>query len=192
MGGYILANNVGDIVAYSEAYIPNSIHINSTEVFNGICAAPYSFKWLNDQLVTTPRPSEYHKWTGTEWVIDTNYLDECRLAIWAEIKKIRDDRLEYGGFKVGTDWFHSDVYAQSNYTDLLMMGANIPANLMWKTMSGSFVLMNQSLAQQILAAKSTQKSVTFTKAEQHRAAVNASSDPLNYDYTTDWPLIYGE
>lgn len=82
MGGYILANAVGDIIAYSEAYLPNSVHINNNDLFNQISAEPYSFKWLNDQLVTTPRPSQYHKWTGTEWVVDAQYLNECRLDVW--------------------------------------------------------------------------------------------------------------
>ncbi len=82
MGGYILANTVGDIIAYSEAYLPNSVHINNNDLFNQISAEPYSFKWLNDQLVTTPRPSQYHKWTGTEWVVDAQYLNEFRLDVW--------------------------------------------------------------------------------------------------------------
>ena len=96
MGGYILANAVGDIIAYSEAYLPNSVHINNNDLFNQISAEPYSFKWLNDQLITTPRPSQYHKWTGTEWVVDAQYLNECRLDAWYEIKRIRDARLEVG------------------------------------------------------------------------------------------------
>lgn len=75
---------------------------------------------------------------------------------------------------------------------LKQVAINIPAGLMWKTISGSSVLMNQPLAQQILGAKSMQKSLTFAKAEQHRAAVNLSDDPLNYDYTTGWPLVFGE
>lgn len=36
MGGYILANAVGDIIAYSEAYLPNSVHINNNDLFNQI------------------------------------------------------------------------------------------------------------------------------------------------------------
>jgi hypothetical protein len=36
MGGYILANTVGDIIAYSEAYLPNSVHINNNDLFNQI------------------------------------------------------------------------------------------------------------------------------------------------------------
>ena len=134
---------------------------------------------------------------GTEPIPNKSALDPLILSyhknsVWQKIKVYRDTRLENGGFPVGSYWFHSDVYAQANYTDLLMMGANIPANLMWKTMSGAFVLMTQTLAQQVLMAKSQQKSLTFIKAEQHRAAMEASSDPLNYDYTTGWPIIYGE
>jgi Domain of unknown function (DUF4376) len=125
-------------------------------------------------------------------VLDPLILEYQKNLIWQKIKAYRDTHLENGGFPVGSYWFHSDVYAQANYTDLLMMGANIPANLMWKTMSGAFVLMTQTLAQQILGAKALQKNLTFIKAEQHKAALQASSDPLNYDYTTGWPPIYGE
>jgi hypothetical protein len=190
--GYLVANPFGDIIAYSGSYIPNGVFIGDETLFNAITAEPYNYKWIDDQLITSQRPSVYHKWLGTEWVLDVESLSEAKASQWLEIKKFRDDRLEHGGFPVGSYWFHSDVYAQANYTDLLMMGANIPANLMWKTMSGAFVLMTQTLAQQILGAKALQKNLTFVKAEQHRAAMEASSDPLNYDYTTGWPPIYGE
>lgn len=128
----------------------------------------------------------------TEEVLNPLLLEYKLLARWEEIKAFRDNRLEHGGYPVGTYWFHSDIYAQSNYTDLLMMGSNIPPNTYWKTMSGVFVTMTQTLAQQILGAKALQKNSTFIKAEQHKAAMQASSDPLNYDYTTGWPIVYGE
>ena len=192
VGGYIIVNAFGEITAFSGSSNSGGILISDDALFSSIVSEPYNYKWLNDSLLQTQRPTEYHKWSGNSWVLDTNLLSQLKSAIWEEIKRLRDDRLEYGGFKVGQYWFHSDIYAQSNYTDLLMVGANIPANLMWKTMSGAFVLMTQTLAQQILMAKSQQKSLTFVKAEQHRAAMEASSDPLNYDYTTGWPPIYGE
>lgn len=190
--GYIVANFYGDIIAYSGSSIPQGIFIGDDLLFNQITAEPHNCKWVDDQLITSQRPSVYHKWAGTDWVIDVEALSSSKLSQWGQIKALRDERLEYGGFPVGSYWFHSDVYAQSNYTDLLMMGTSIPSNLMWKTMSGAFVLMTPTLARQILAAKSQQKSLTFVKAEQHRAEMEASSDPLNYDFTTGWPPIFGE
>lgn len=72
----------------------------------------------------------------------------------------------------------------------MMMGAGIPANLQWKTMSGSFVTMTQTLAGQIFGAVAAFDSAAFINAEVHKAAIQASSDPLNYDYTTGWPACY--
>ena len=137
----------------------------------------HPYKYENNQLVKLDAPSAYHIWSNFQWVIDEANLANIRKDIWENIKKY---------------WFHSDIYAQSNYTDLLMMGNQIPPNTYWKTMSGVFVTMTQTLAQQILGAKAVQKANTFAKAEQHKAAMQASADPLNYNYTTGWPLIYGE
>jgi hypothetical protein len=73
-----------------------------------------------------------------------------------------------------------------------MMGANIPANLYWKTMSSSFVLMTQTLAMQIFQAAATSDVTIFTVAEQKKGAMMALSDPRAYDVLGGWPLIYGE
>jgi hypothetical protein len=63
---------------------------------------------------------------------------------------------------------------------------------MWKTMSGTFIEMTQSLAQQIFGAVATSDVVIFGVAENHRANVNASSDPNSYNYMVNWPPVYGE
>ena len=64
----------------------------------------------------------------------------------------RDRRKHDGGYKVGTNWFHSDDTSRIQQIALTIMGANMPANIMWKTMSGSFVLMTPTLAGQIFQA----------------------------------------
>ena len=50
----------------------------------------------------------------------------------------------------------------------------------------------ETLAGQIFGAVAAFDSAAFINAEVHKAAMQASSDPLNYNYTTGWPAVYGE
>lgn len=188
------SNTVTDCTFTDESIeqLVNSVEVSWADYLTILNNPNHPYKYENGELLKLDAPSAYHVWSNYQWVIDEANLTNIRKDIWENIKKYRDDRLEHGGYPVGTYWFHSDIYAQSNYTDLLMMGSQIPPNTYWKTMSGVFVTMTQSLAQQILGAKAMQKSLTFSKAEQHKIAMQASADPLNYDYKTGWPLVFGE
>jgi hypothetical protein len=115
-----------------------------------------------------------------------------RPLVAAEIKAERDRRIQSGGFKVGTKWFHSDTFSRTQQMGLVMLGANIPANTPWKTMDGSTVVMTQQLAQQIFAAAAASDIAIFAAAEAHRAALEASSDPGSYDTSAGWPKAFGE
>lgn len=112
-------------------------------------------------------------------------------AQWEKIKIMRDQR-KTSGTQVGTLWFHSDADSRTQQLGLVMFGANLPANLQWKTMSGQFVTMTPTLAQQIFGATAQSDQAIFAKAEQHKAAMEASLDPETYDFTTGWPVIFGE
>lgn len=115
---------------------------------------------------------------------------EVNAAIWEEIKAIRDRKTQQGGYKVGTDWFHSDTFSRTQQIGLTIMGANMPPNIMWKTMAGAFVPMTPTLAQQIFAAAGAQDAALFGYAEQLKAQVEAAVDPMTVDITTGWPETY--
>lgn len=115
---------------------------------------------------------------------------------WDLIKNERDRRKLEGGYKVnvsGIDqWFHSDTTSRIQQIALVMMGANLPANLNWKTMSGAFVIMTQTLAMQVFMAAATSDAILFAAAEQKKQSMLALADPRTYNAFTGWPLIYGE
>ena len=111
--------------------------------------------------------------------------------MWQRIKAERDRRIQDGGYKVGTKWYHSDTFSRTQQMGLVMMGANIPANTPWKTMDGSFVVMTQTLAGQIFGAAAASDIAIFSAAETHRAAMEASADPAAYDFTGGWPPMFG-
>jgi hypothetical protein len=113
-------------------------------------------------------------------------------AIWLKIKTERDRRIQNGGYKVGTKWYHSDTFSRTQQMGLVMMGANIPANTPWKTMDGTFVVMTQTLAGQIFGTAAASDIAIFTAAETHNAAMRASATPHTYNYLTGWPTAYGE
>jgi hypothetical protein len=161
----------------------------------------YKFANLENTLVTNLTtgvtnigPSVSH-WEGYQaWLADGGVtqpfmtVDEIKSMVWEKIKAERDQR-KNGGFKVGDKWFHSDTESRIQQIGLVMAGAAVPA-VPWKTMDGSFQTMSQALAGQIFQSAFALDSALFQKAEQHKALMEGSPDPLNYDYSTGWPENY--
>lgn len=129
-------------------------------------------------------------WDGQSALLRKD-IDLAKALSWGRIKAERDRR-KAGGVKVGDKWFHSDDGSRLQQMGLVMMGANIPAGLQWKTPDGSFITMTASLAQQIFTAQVTSDQTIFAHAEALRVAMEASADPEAFDYLAGWPKIYGE
>jgi len=119
-------------------------------------------------------------------------IEQAKAQMWQKIKTERDFRTDQGGYQVNGKWFHSDQKSRSQQLGLVLMGAKIPLNLQWKTMDGSFVTMTATLAQQIFAAAAAIDQAAFANAEAHKIAMEASKNPLQYDYSSGWPAIYGK
>jgi hypothetical protein len=123
--------------------------------------------------------------------IAARHLAQQSMA-WEVIKSERVRRTSEGGYYITSigKWLHSDTASKTQQLGLVIMGAGLPAGIMWKTMDGSFVEMTQALASEIFSAAVTQETLTFGVAENHREQMLLSADPLNYDYSAGWPLIY--
>lgn len=141
-----------------------------------------------DLWLTTSPDSPFNG--GSAIALDNPDLASARARLWAAIKAQRDTR-KISGVKVGTHWFHSDPDSRTQQLALVIFGANLPVGISWKAMGGEFVTMTPALAQQILSATAISDQTIFARAEQHKALMEASSDPANYDYTTGWPPVYG-
>ncbi len=117
-------------------------------------------------------------------------LAERQAVAWERIKTERDRR-KYLGVKVWQHWFHSDDPSRIQQLALAMMGASIPAGLQWKTLTTTpppvFVEMTPALAQDIFTATAASDAAIFAVAETHRVAMEAISDPENYDCSGGWP-----
>lgn len=170
-----------------------TIYFNTGEVFRNSD---------NTLVAPTPDPTNSAYLDYVAWVNSGNHPTigdvsssqklSDQATKWELIKAERDRRKLEGGYKVGTKWYHSDTSSRIQQLGLVMMGAALPANLYWKTMDNSFILMTQTLAGQIFQSAAASDMTIFTVAEQKKAAMLASADPANYDHLTGWPLIYGE
>lgn len=144
-----------------------------------------------------PEGSEVPEWAQklTPCEIYQMPLEQIKSRQWDAIKAERDRR-KVGGVKVkvGTTnkWFHSDDASRIQQMGLVMMGTNMPADLQWKTLDGSFVAMTPAIAGNVFAAAAASDQAIFAVAEGHKTAMEASVDPSTYDFSTGWPKIYGE
>lgn len=120
-------------------------------------------------------------------------VESVQNVVWQKIKSHRDRLTESGGYMVDGKWYHSDTGSKVLQIGLVMMGSNIPANLQWKTMDGSFVTMTSALANLVFGAAAIQATSIFAVAEQHRLNIMALTDVndiAEYDWKTGWPEVY--
>lgn len=130
-------------------------------------------------------------WNGTSFSkIDPETLEAKRTRIWEDIKKHRDNLVQNGGYKVGAHWYHSDTFSRTQQIALVIMGANLPAGIQWKTMENGYVAMTPTLAGQIFAAAAASDKALFAKAAEHQAALDLSIDPDSYNWRDGWPETY--
>lgn len=125
-------------------------------------------------------------------------LSEAKEKVWSAIKVKREDRTLNGGVKVTVDgvdkWFYTDLKSTTQYNTIINAASQEPLFSIpnWKTMDGSFVTMNLELVNKIQLAGIVLNAQTYAVAEQHKAIMLTLADPLTYDYSKGWPLIFGE
>ena len=113
---------------------------------------------------------------------------------WEQIKAERERRQKLG-VKVGDHWFHSDADSRTQQLGLVILGANIPPNQQWKTLTHAgdvFVTLTQALAGGIFQATMLSDMAVFAAGKKHRMALEASEHPENYVFTTGWPVSFDD
>lgn len=130
----------------------------------------------------------------TKAELDATILTMTQDALWVAIKDLRNLR-KSSGVLVQGHWFHTNDTSRIQFLGLVMMGAGMPAGIMWKTMTGAFVEMTPALAGAIFTQISVQDMQTFGVAEAHYSAMLNAQDPVAYDYSSAlaspaWPQVY--
>lgn len=140
-----------------------------------------------------PQPEQPHQATR----------EESQTFCWAKIKAMRD-AVKVGGVKVGTKWYHTDTDSRIQHLGLKdqardLLAAGLPdttrlqklgQDVRWKTMDGSFIYLTVKHAFDIVDAVGDLDALAFAAAEAHRTAMEASDDPVAYDFSAGWPVTF--
>ncbi len=114
--------------------------------------------------------------------------EEAIQQIILAIRNKRDYKLANGGYKVNDKWFHSDSFSRTQHLGLTMLGQNLPNNIDWKTMDGSFMRLTPAVVQQLFAQAVTQDNAIFAHAEYLTQQVREGQNP---NISIGWPETYG-
>jgi len=125
-------------------------------------------------------------------------IEQIKADQWLRIHDERELRKK-GGVKLAVSgkeyWFWTDEPTRTQYALLAdrarrnnFEDSKVLAN--WKTMSGEFVLFTVELLHRIIDTGIDAENELFEIAELHRQEMEASSDPLNYNFHTGWPSTY--
>ena len=142
---------------------------------------------LPDNVTTIEPPSATVNWMNGAWVENNTTII---LTIQNAISVYRDQLMVTNGFNVADKWYASDSASRTQLLGLAAAGANIPVNLQWKTMDGSYVTMTAELASQILVTAIASDNAIFEYGETQKANVANSATPSTYDWKTGWPVGY--
>lgn len=144
------------------------------------------------------RPSAAHEWDGKAWVISpqkqTALLQEQRETIRAKINQLRDEKTA-GGVYVASigKWFDSDDKARANVIELKaafdVLGDEV---VPWTTYENDVVMIDHEKMKALFKELKDSKLHNHQVATQHKLALEQSTEPLNYDYSTGWSKTYAD
>lgn len=198
---YIVVDELGTIQDCTEENVwCAGIEIDDeTYSFETVVAAQRDYKFIDSHLVYTPAPSTYYDWDGQNWILNSSLLEYDRKTCVTKIHEYRDELCLKVGVQVAGHWWFTDANDRTRYLGIIMasslasaMGAPQPAPSTWHTMDGVYVALTTMMTVGIMQAIAASDTAIFTNAIIHITNVNSSPDPLNYNYMTGWPAVYGE
>ena len=141
-------------------------------------------------------PCSSSTWDGEQWYIDPECTARLKVEqqdeMWERIKAKRADNLRHGVYVKSVDkWFHTDDNSRTQYIALAVM-PRLPEKLPWKTMDNSFVNMTKALLAELMEQMLIDEQADFANAERHKAAMEKSDKPLEYDYGDGWSANFDE
>lgn len=160
---------------------------------------------VKDGIIQNETSNWVYNWRIEDWspAHIAQYMQSSAVLKWNQIKAERDRRTT-GGFHVGLKWFHSDQASRVQHLglkdkarDILSGGGTMtdPIKILgqqiyWKTMDSSFLPLVVQHAFDIINAAANLDAMLFIAAEQHKAAMINSVNPMAYDFSSGWPQAF--
>lgn len=164
------AYGVGDGMAFPLTDILTQVQIDAL--------AELDVRAVAITTLTGERDAARTRITELEAQLALSQADDLPAAIRAE----RDRRI-LAGVHVGDHWYHSDMQMQIQVLGMVIMGANLPAGTMLKTLDDGLQPATPQLVQQLFGATAQQMAQLHAIAD----AAIAAGTPLD---AIQWPPIY--
>jgi hypothetical protein len=212
---FVTTTDSGLVLGLSESVLSDfedNVHYVNQELFEQISNHPNNYVYYEEQFHLVPMPDLYHSWDSTNrvWVLDDVVMAKARDEMAEKVKELRDTR-KYKGFNIvlsgGSYWIHSDDPSRIQLLGLALASVlsminptvfPFPVGKQWKTMAknpdGSpiKIVLTSAIALQVVLTFLYVEGINYEVCESHIAAINTSSDPLAYDYSTGWTPVFGE
>lgn len=149
-------------------------------------------------MLVEPQPSQYHHWDGSAWVISdeqqATLLAEQREQVRSKINEFRDRKINGGVYveAVGK-WLDTDATAERNILSVKAsfdLFGDAAGEIAWTCADNSTLMINKDKLMLIWQALMQAKTGNHANAKRHKAAVEQSDNPLDYDYSGGWTQCY--
>lgn len=160
----------------------------------------------NSQLrLSGKAPNSYSEWDNEThtWVENqtklASYIHERKQAIWEEIKKERERRLQSGVkmiVKGEPKWFHTDIISQQSYDRAKdYLKNHEEKSITWKTMDNTYVQVGLQELNELTDHIFVTGQAIFQVAEQKKHKLDSLTDPSlidSFDIKGDWGEVFNE
>ena len=131
--------------------------------------------------------SELNQWIESPELQAYTHLEEQEQA-WEGMKQLRYRKMTGGVYVPSLNkWVHTDEAAATQYAFIglrIMQGTYTP--IVWKAMDNTFIQLSEEVFIELQERMMEQTQTIHAKAEYHKLMMEASENPLEYDYTTNW------
>lgn len=149
-------------------------------------------------MLADPKPSLYHTWNGSEWVISPEQQAvkkaEDIAKIREQINALRDRKINGGVYveAVGK-WIDTDATAERNLLSVKSsfdLFGDAVGEIAWACADNSILMIDKAKLMLIWQALMAAKTGNHANALRHKAAVEQAENPLEYDYSDGWSKTY--
>lgn len=154
---------------------------------------------VNGNIVKEEKPSEYHEWDGSKWVVSQDKRNELlnsqRAEIRAAINKKRDDCVNGGVFvpKINK-WVDTDGKGRSTLVEIKadfdLNGKDNTYTLICADNTAQVIHFEDFKA--VWNAVKTLKEKMYENAYMHKLLLEQSANPKDYNWSSGWSKTYQE
>lgn len=182
------------------AYLENHTGKTAYHKETGEAVVIQTFGALPEYLTFQKPPTHHHHFSDGKWQLSAHaqsaLLAEQRQIMRDKINALRDKKIEGGVYIPSINkWIDTDAVAERNILSLKatfdLLGEQVK-EIPWTFADNSVAMIDKDKLLVIWAVLMQAKTGNHANALKHKAAIEQSENPLEYDYSAGWTQTYAE